>query len=350
MNTNLNLKPSSDSISITSHDGDLIQAFAQGLNLTPSGASDMEKQPQSPSSGTALRVDLPDDIGSGWVQQMALRPGMEARIVDFSFKHPLLIQSRHRPTTMIQLGFWQQGEGIHYRFGFDAGITESGEASFSSIPVPFESEALFPRNSAVQGVSLLIDPDILRDWLKNIPLPQPLHQLLHANNGSQIVTHREPIPSQLAQPLFQLRHAIWQGPMLQLYTEAKMLELIALYATHLTRQVDPPPMVLTQDDVDRLHEAKRILLSRIDNPLSLLELAQAVHLNDHKLKVGFKMVFGTTVFGMLYDHRMQTARELLEDRHFSIGEIALEVGYRSQSAFSTAFKRKYGISPRDLRP
>lgn len=61
-------------------------------------------------------------------------------------------------------------------------------------------------------------------------------------------------------------------------------------------------------------------------------------------------VFCTTVFGLLYDHRMAKALDLIEARRYSIAEIALRVGYASPSTFAAAFKRKYGITPKEARP
>jgi AraC family transcriptional regulator, transcriptional activator of the genes for pyochelin and ferripyochelin receptors len=46
-------------------------------------------------------------------------------------------------------------------------------------------------------------------------------------------------------------------------------------------------------------------------PPSLLELSRQIGLNDYKLKLGFKQLFGNTVFGYVWEQRMQQARFLL---------------------------------------
>ncbi|MGG6293697.1 helix-turn-helix transcriptional regulator [Leptolyngbya sp. AN02str] len=75
-------------------------------------------------------------------------------------------------------------------------------------------------------------------------------------------------------------------------------------------------------------------------------MARQVGLNDHKLKQGFRHVFGTTAFGYLRDHRLQQAKELLHDSNQTIAKIATTVGYKSPEAFCNAFRRKFTISPR----
>jgi AraC-like DNA-binding protein len=106
---------------------------------------------------------------------------------------------------------------------------------------------------------------------------------------------------------------------------------------------------IRSSDIDRLHRAKEILLQDLENPPSLLELARLVGLNDYKLKSGFRQLFGTTVFGYLYQQRMKQAHELLQSSEANVTEIANQVGYTSLSAFSNAFKKFYGISPSQVR-
>lgn len=77
-----------------------------------------------------------------------------------------------------------------------------------------------------------------------------------------------------------------------------------------------------------------------------MTLARQVNLNDYKLKVGFKSVFGTTVFGCLHQHRMETAQQLLSQGHLNVKEVAQQVGYASQSRFAAAFRKQFGLNPK----
>jgi AraC-like DNA-binding protein len=109
------------------------------------------------------------------------------------------------------------------------------------------------------------------------------------------------------------------------------------------------PDKISPSDLDRLYQAKEILLQDLENPPSLLELAQQVGLNDYKLKAGFRQVFGTTVFGYLHQQRMQRAYDLLTSSDLNVTEVANQVGYTSLSAFSSAFKKFFKVSPSSCR-
>lgn len=76
-----------------------------------------------------------------------------------------------------------------------------------------------------------------------------------------------------------------------------------------------------------------------------MELAREVGINDYKLKIGFHEVFDTTVFGCLYEYRMERSRQLLESGNLTVTGVARAVGYANRSHFAAAFKRKFGVNP-----
>ena len=99
----------------------------------------------------------------------------------------------------------------------------------------------------------------------------------------------------------------------------------------------------------QLHKAKELLELKYRNPPTIKQLAQEVGLCETILKTGFKSFFGTTVYNYLFDYRMRLAHEKLREKSFTINEVAEQSGYEHQSHFTTAFKRKYGISPGEYR-
>lgn len=147
--------------------------------------------------------------------------------------------------------------------------------------------------------------------------------------------------------LDQMLHCPFEGLTRQIYLEAKCWELIALKLDQLATESPTMPLGhLNRDDIDRIHEAKAILTHRWQKPPSLLELAWQVGLNDYKLKLGFRQVFGTTAFGYLWHYRMEQARQLLIEGRYNINEVSTLVGYAKQSSFAAAFRKKYGMSPK----
>ena len=102
-------------------------------------------------------------------------------------------------------------------------------------------------------------------------------------------------------------------------------------------------------EVERMHDARDLLLSRLKSPPTLAEVAVAVGTNDFALKRNFKAVFGQPVYSYLLGVRLAEARRLLEETNDTIKEIAAAVGYAHAHHFSTAFRRAYGSRPAQYR-
>ncbi len=143
--------------------------------------------------------------------------------------------------------------------------------------------------------------------------------------------------------LNQIENSHLMGTYSDAYVDAKVLELLSL---SFSQPIEKQPIF---KDYDKIQEASHILISDIHNPPSIRELALQVGINEKKLKQGFKAVFNTTVYGYLFDHKMHLAEQLLRDTKKSIAEIALQCGYNYASHFCTAFKRKFGVSPKNKR-
>lgn len=101
--------------------------------------------------------------------------------------------------------------------------------------------------------------------------------------------------------------------------------------------------------LEQIHYARTLLLRNLHSPPSLVDLARQANLNEYNLKRGFRQVFGTTVFGYLHDYRLEQARQLLETGNMNVVKVAQTVGFASRSYFATAFKKKFGLNPKDYQ-
>ena len=84
-------------------------------------------------------------------------------------------------------------------------------------------------------------------------------------------------------------------------------------------------------------------------PITMEQVAAAVHWSEKYLCKQFKRQFGVPPQRYLVQIRMQRATALLAQKELRIQEIALSVGYPSALAFSAAFKAYTGVSPSQCR-
>ena len=85
------------------------------------------------------------------------------------------------------------------------------------------------------------------------------------------------------------------------------------------------------------------------NPPTVAELAQELGISATKLKNGFKAIYGVPIYTMFKKMKLESAYNMLRTTSCTIGEVAFQCGYQSQSQFCDAFKRQYGVTPSRLR-
>jgi AraC family transcriptional activator of pyochelin receptor len=140
------------------------------------------------------------------------------------------------------------------------------------------------------------------------------------------------------------------GNLRSIIIEAKIMEFIALQLNQMVKEDQAKgPQKMKAADRDALFALKEFLNKTFTKEHSLRTLSRSFGLNEFKLKRGFKELFGTTVFDYLHDLKMEYARQKLSGENVLINEVSGLVGYKNPNHFSTAFKRKYGINPAQLR-
>jgi len=132
----------------------------------------------------------------------------------------------------------------------------------------------------------------------------------------------------------------------KLYFQAKAMELLSLYFSTKKPNTESCPFLNDQETVRKIKHAKEHLLKNLESPPSLKELAKFAGLNEYQLKMGFKEIYGNTVYGYLLDHKLDHSRALLDSHKFQVNEVAYEIGYTNPSHFIAAFRKKFGITPK----
>ena len=154
------------------------------------------------------------------------------------------------------------------------------------------------------------------------------------------------IPSHLFVILNQIFTVNLSESVEKLYYHGKVLELLALYFSEKKPDTESCPFLNDQETVRKIKHAKEYLLKHMETPPGLKELAKQAGLNEYQLKVGFKEIYGNTVFGYLLDHKLDHARVLLDSAKFKVNEVAYQIGYTNPSHFIASFKKKFGVTPK----
>ncbi|MCD8216943.1 MAG: AraC family transcriptional regulator [Clostridiales bacterium] len=98
-----------------------------------------------------------------------------------------------------------------------------------------------------------------------------------------------------------------------------------------------------------LKESITFIEQNFQNDISIEDIAAFLGLNRSYFGKIFKKAVGKTPQEFLITYRMIKACDLLKLTRLSIQDISQAVGYTDQLHFSRAFKKQYGIPPREWR-
>jgi transcriptional regulator GlxA family with amidase domain len=98
-----------------------------------------------------------------------------------------------------------------------------------------------------------------------------------------------------------------------------------------------------------VQDAVALMQSNIEAPLTIPEIALQLGANTKQLLRAFKRDLEQSPVDIYRNLRLSFARHLLHTTDHSIQEVLLRVGYQNQSAFSRAFKARFGQTPQNYR-
>lgn len=232
--------------------------------------------------------------------------------------------------------------------GFQVGHSEH-EIWFDGKPV--ESRHFLPGQTCFY--------DFRRDPAAYMPAPyhslqfymplSALNLIAHQNDGRKIDDLEYRLGEAVDDPIIgHLSHAV--APAFDLPCNASglfvdyVLQALCAHVAQVYGQVvartGPAGLARWQENL-----AKEIMDSRLNEPLTLTEIASACGLSVSHFTRSFRLSTGTPPHRWLLGRRVERAKGLLAASDLSLGQIALECGFADQSHFSRVFRRATGGSP-----
>jgi AraC-like DNA-binding protein len=98
-----------------------------------------------------------------------------------------------------------------------------------------------------------------------------------------------------------------------------------------------------------ISRALSLLHARVDEPWTTESLAATVAMSRSAFADRFTALVGQPPMTYLAHWRMQLARQKLTETNRSVAQIAFDVGYGSEAAFTRAFRREHGAPPAGWR-
>lgn len=134
------------------------------------------------------------------------------------------------------------------------------------------------------------------------------------------------------------------------FLKAKSVELLCLALDNLSKFESQTELSkIPAKEIEILKKAGVILKEQWREPPEQDELVKILGIGKSRLKKGFKLFFGVSTKEYVTNIRLQQAQQLLLSGHLNVTQVGLEVGYEHTSNFTSAFKNKFGISPKTFQ-
>jgi AraC-like DNA-binding protein len=285
----------------------------------------------------------PDWLAEGYCRDITLREGLE------------LFVENSRLRDRLEVTCPENEDCIYYHFHL-SGEHQDRLTEVSNLEYALYGAGLVPRQKFIGSdryplleVHIRMQPEVLLSFIgKDKELRPELRHLIRQPH-QQYYTRVGTTSPAMQRVLWQILRCPYQGITKRMYLEVKALEVVALVLEDEKEMQQGRQSLQTfkPDYIDRIYRAREILLQNLHQPLSLTDLAQQVQLNDYSLKRGFRQVFSKTVFGYLHDYRMKQASQLLMSGEMKVNEVMQMVGFCDRKYFAAAFRKKFGVNPRD---
>jgi AraC-like DNA-binding protein len=154
-----------------------------------------------------------------------------------------------------------------------------------------------------------------------------------------------PMNYEIIKLLNEIAQNVYEGSIGHHYLLLKLKELFLM--SHIFRLQKPLSVDIKAEEIEKLELAKVYLEKHYKEATTIKLLSRIVLLNEFKLKNGFKQLYNCTIHSYIIQLRMEQARKLLIEET-AVNEVSFELGYKSVSHFIAAFRKYFGVTPKQV--
>ncbi len=325
--------------------GSTIRQVFETLAVNPDGRP---RQVNTRWNIAYTRVDLPADEGSGCWKLLALSDEVFMVVTDCNYSTPRL---EFVPSEgLVEFHYVLEGPvALELPRPEDMNLSATTMMACHQAPGVSYEVACLP--GSFRMISLYVQPALLVDSFA-----------FGRRAGSAAALLLNPAPQSMAMveatttvPLVEALREVFRLEFDErsdlMMAVSKMFELLARSVAVLEVPQGPARkgVAFSERELAMFDSVRGWLTSDGEGDMTISELARRAGTNSTKLKSGFKLLYGMTIFDFRHRYRMGRAVELLGDPSIQIATIATQLGYRHQASFTAACKEHFGIAPKELR-
>lgn len=293
-------------------------------------------------------LTIPSGIGKGFVTVRTINPNLSYAIMNFKLETDLVLNREAGGAKGFSLSFNQVEVSNEVQVGLHQQIVTDKRPFRNDIFLSDNRDSLYIKISAGSSVRRLVifaTHEIAGHYLPT-EIVDKLESFARENSLSDnpyfvSLPHRDTLKD-----VFELRE---NDPLSQIRKLGHIIHLTEKFLYSFLRQEQAVlPRAVKKSDLDSMQHIEQILSGRLEGFPSLESLAHEVFMSTSKLKNLFKQVYGFTLYDYYNKSRLQRAKEMLLSGQCSIKQAGSEIGFSNLSHFAKAFRKEFGLLPRDL--
>ncbi len=209
------------------------------------------------------------------------------------------------------------------------------------------------------GVFLVAPPDTGGDYLADaashvltMTIPKACVEDFTRDTGVRVEIRQEEAfhAPRLMRQMIRLWHELAGGaPASRMFADEVMRDALQVLIGR-TEPKKAPRQARERLPAHTLRRLRDYVEGSLADDLDVEAMASVAALSPAHFARAFAATVGLTPFRYVMRRRLARARELLEHTDRSVLDIALDVGFKTPSHFTSRFRREFGVTPRDVEP
>lgn len=290
---------------------------------------------------------FPKKYADGYLKQEFLAKGLGIHYIDLKIKEDFFINNKFEKKLFSFCSFLK-GNMFYENKSFDV-KKEFKTNQFNMSALNFEdAQSFYKKGSHVKAVNIFATSDFVKENILNEKSDSKLNEVLENLNHKPYFNFfgNSNYAYEINKNFQNILNSNFNDKLQNLLIKSQVYEI--LFNSFKSLEEKTNPLSLNQQDISYLNKVEKYILENLSADLSLKTLAKVAASNETKLQKNFKIHNKTTLFKYITEVKMNKAKELLQDKSYSIAEIADSLGYKHQSNFTNAFINKFGISPKNF--
>jgi len=302
----------------------------------------------------AGKIQIPHPIGDGYVLAANINTDISYAVMDFSLNADLVLLRKKSSLYGLSLFFNQVNVSDFFLIREPHNAITDKSPSRSNIflsSTNYDLEVTYSRGSRLRRVGIFFSPSFVSHCVKKDIL---LDLLIYADNQPRNI-NKEPITFEYRQLLEDIFGADHRSPVSHLLLQSRVLMLTEkflsafLIKAPLLKESGGLSQRDKEKDIEALKDIERILSNnKLDKFPSIDLLSKTAMMSSTKLKTKFKQIYGMKLYEFYNRNRLETAKEMLQTGKYSVKQVGMNIGFTNLSNFAKAFRKEFGILPKEI--